>query len=43
MYDPSTMAPIGRMRKPAPNVVSESMSEANSLPVGKNVAAIAVA
>ena len=30
------MAPSGRIRKPAPKVMKVSISEANSLPVGKN-------
>lgn len=41
MYAPSRSAPTGRIRKPAPNVMSDSISDANSLWLGKNVRAIA--
>jgi hypothetical protein len=37
------MAPRGRIRNPAPNVASENINEANSLPLGKNVAPMAAA
>ena len=43
MYAPRTIAPSGRIRKPAPNVTNVSISEANSLDAGKNVFAMFVA
>jgi hypothetical protein len=43
IYAPSTSAPTGRIRKPAPKVISASISEANSFPVGKKVWPIALA
>ena len=36
------MGASGRIKKPAPNVANESMSEAYSLPLGKKVRAIAL-
>jgi hypothetical protein len=35
MYAPSTIAPTGRIRKPAPNTDSDSISDANALTLGK--------
>ncbi|MGY4319145.1 hypothetical protein ACVWW1_008472 [Bradyrhizobium sp. JR3.5] len=35
-YEPSTMAPIGLVTKPAPNVASDSMRLANGSLAGKN-------
>jgi hypothetical protein len=43
MYEPSTIAPSGRIRNPAPNVASDNISELNSLSLGKNVCAMAAA
>jgi hypothetical protein len=37
------MAPSGRIRKPAPNVINDNIREAYSLLLGKNVLAMAVA
>lgn len=37
------MAPKGRIRKPAPNVMNAAMSYANWLPLGKNAAPMALA
>ena len=43
MYAPSTIAPTGRIRYPAPKVTNASISDANSLLAGKNVFAMACA
>jgi len=43
MYAPSTIAPSGRIKKPAPNTANVIIREANSLLAGKNTAAICVA
>jgi hypothetical protein len=37
------MAPMGRIRKPAPNVISASINEPNAFPLGKNTFPIAEA
>ena len=37
IYAPSTMAPIGRIKKPAPKTAKVIISDANSLLAGKNV------
>ena len=41
VYAPRTMAPSGRIRNPAPNVISDNISETNGLPFGKKAAPIA--
>ena len=43
MYGPSVSAPSGRIRKPAPKVPSDNISDANSLLFGKNARPIAAA
>ena len=43
MYAPSTMAPRGRIRKPAPKVMSDNINDTNGLPLGKNALPIAEA
>ena len=37
------MAPMGRIRKPAPNVISDNINETNGLPLGKKALPIAAA
>jgi hypothetical protein len=43
MNPPNASAPSGRIRKPAPNVARESVSDANWLVFGKNTRPIAPA
>jgi hypothetical protein len=43
MYAPKTIAPIGRIKKPAPKVMRDNINDANGLLPGKNVCPIAAA
>ena len=43
IYAPKTSAPSGRIRKPTPKVVNDSIRDANSLLLGKNVRPMAAA
>jgi hypothetical protein len=43
VYAPSTIAPRGRIRNPAPKVISDNMSDRKGLPLGKKAWPMAVA
>jgi hypothetical protein len=43
MYAPKTKAPIGLIRKPAPNVISDSINEEKWSADGKNASPMAPA
>ena len=43
MKSPRMMAPSGRIRKPAPKVISDNINDTNGFPLGKNALPMAAA